>query len=434
MKIAVFGCLHGMLNEMYKTVLDHERQTRSTIDFILVCGDCQTLRHYDDLACLAVPNKYKQLGDFHEYYAGKKQVPKLTIFVGGNHEASNYLMTLPYGGWVCENFYYLGYAGVVNYKGLRIAGISGIYNVRNSNRGRFERMPLNDQSLRSVYHTRAMDVFRLSLLSRGIEREKSMDVFLSHDWPARIYDHGDLQQLLRFKPMFRRDVESRDGLGNPLTTPLVHLLQPRRWFAAHLHCRFYANVEHKQSCRTTGFLSLNKIEKGRRFVEFIEMIPDRSSSSAKNDDNSNGLSKNEASQDELPKVAGEKTIDNEHEANDDDNLYYDLEWLSILRKTIELENSSWQNSDCPDIENDRGYDLTEEDIKKTAELMDQTGGLIIKPDFQMSEPAVNYPKLFGFLLFVMLVLRLSRALGHRANFILKGHVTYPAGLHILVGL
>ena len=32
----------------------------------------------------------------------------LTIFVGGNHEASNHLQELPYGGWVAPNIYYLG--------------------------------------------------------------------------------------------------------------------------------------------------------------------------------------------------------------------------------------------------------------------------------------------------------------------------------------
>ena len=32
-----------------------------------------------------------------------------------------------YGGWVAPNIYYLGNAGVVNFGGLRIAGLSGIY-------------------------------------------------------------------------------------------------------------------------------------------------------------------------------------------------------------------------------------------------------------------------------------------------------------------
>jgi hypothetical protein len=48
--------------------------------------------------------------------------------VGGNHEACNHLWELYYGGWVAPNIYYMGHAGVVNFGGLRIGGISGIYN------------------------------------------------------------------------------------------------------------------------------------------------------------------------------------------------------------------------------------------------------------------------------------------------------------------
>jgi hypothetical protein len=51
----------------------------------------------------------------------------LTVFIGGNHEASNYLWELYHGGWVAPNIYYLGAAGVVNVGGLRVAGLSGIY-------------------------------------------------------------------------------------------------------------------------------------------------------------------------------------------------------------------------------------------------------------------------------------------------------------------
>ena len=42
------------------------------------------------------------------YYSGEKTAPVLTVFIGGNHEASNYLQELPYGGWVAPKIYYLG--------------------------------------------------------------------------------------------------------------------------------------------------------------------------------------------------------------------------------------------------------------------------------------------------------------------------------------
>jgi len=45
---------------------------------------------------------------YFRYYSGEKIAPVLTIFVGGNHEASNYLQELPYGGWVAPKIYYMG--------------------------------------------------------------------------------------------------------------------------------------------------------------------------------------------------------------------------------------------------------------------------------------------------------------------------------------
>jgi lariat debranching enzyme len=41
-----------------------------------------------------MPEKYRRLGDFASYYNGNKRAPVLTIFIGGNHEASNYLHEL----------------------------------------------------------------------------------------------------------------------------------------------------------------------------------------------------------------------------------------------------------------------------------------------------------------------------------------------------
>lgn len=354
MKIAVFGCLHGMLNEMYASVERLEIEKNETVDLIIVCGDCQTIRHFDDLRCLCVPQKYKKLGDFHEYYSGKRKVPKLTIFVGGNHEASNYLMTLPYGGWVCENFYYLGYSGVVRYKGLRIAGVSGIYNRYNCNKGRFESMPLNNDTVKSVYHTRRLDIFRLQLLAKNAGDKDPIDIFMSHDWPSRIYDYGDRNQLIRFKPHFKSDIET-NRLGSPLTEPLSNQLKPKKWFAAHLHCRFSAKIVHDANLgRCTEFLALNKIENGRNYMELIDFTPSR-----------------------------------DHDTSDND-LYYDEEWLTILRKTFELESNSVNNVFIPRFDDSAGqaYQPTDDEIHAIVDQMNRTGGLKIQNNFRMSEPVI----------------------------------------------
>lgn len=97
----------------------------------------------------------------NRYYSGEVKAPILTIFIGGNHEASNYLQELAYGGWVAPNIYYLGYAGVVQVGGIRIAGLSGIFNGRDYLKGHFEKAPYSDSTMRTVYHVRSLEVFRL---------------------------------------------------------------------------------------------------------------------------------------------------------------------------------------------------------------------------------------------------------------------------------
>lgn len=42
------------------------------------------------------------------YYSGEKKAPVLTLVIGGNHEASNHMQELPYGGWLAPNIYYFG--------------------------------------------------------------------------------------------------------------------------------------------------------------------------------------------------------------------------------------------------------------------------------------------------------------------------------------
>ena len=106
--VAVQGCCHGQLDQIYKTIEEEELRTGIKVDLLLCCGDFQSVRNITDLDSMAVPDKYKEIGAFYKYYSGEVTAPVLTIFIGGNHEASLPLQELFYGGWVAENIYYLG--------------------------------------------------------------------------------------------------------------------------------------------------------------------------------------------------------------------------------------------------------------------------------------------------------------------------------------
>jgi len=204
---------------------------------------------------------------FYKYYSGKKRVPVLTVFIGGNHEASNYLQELPYGGWVAPNIYYLGYAGVLNINGWRLAGWTGIYKGIDYLKGHYESPPYNPNSLRSVYHVRNLEAFRLKQLSAN-----PPDVFLSHDWPLGVHEYGDLAQLLSQKRFFREEVEN-NTLGSRPGKEVMQTLKPKHWFSAHLHVKFPALWEHEDG-QITRFLALDKCLPRRKFLQLLELGPD----------------------------------------------------------------------------------------------------------------------------------------------------------------
>lgn len=262
MRIAVQGCCHGELNKIYSKI------SNQNVDLLVVCGDFQSLRNEQDMKCMAVPAKYKRMGDFQDYWLGKRKAPVLTLFIGGNHEASNFLCERYHGGWVAPGMFFLGLSGCVKFGGLRIGGISGIYNDRHYNSGYFERLPLGMSTQRSIYHTREFEVLKLSQLTSSTS--DPIDIFLSHEWPRRIYHYGDLPRLLRTKPFFKADIASEE-LGCPGCEHLLKVLKPKRWFSAHLHCAFEATIPHAGGAEATSFLALDKCIPGREHLRIIEV-------------------------------------------------------------------------------------------------------------------------------------------------------------------
>ncbi|KAJ1993862.1 lariat debranching enzyme [Dimargaris cristalligena] len=210
LNIAVVGCCHGELPKIYERLGSCHGKIKSKVDLLIICGDFQAIRNTYDLDSLAVPTKYRKLGYFGEFYTGKRKARVPTIFIGGNHESSSFMTELYLGGWVCPDIYYMGHSGVVQFNGLRIGGISGVYYESDYNKG-------------NVYHTRHYDYLKLKQI------EQPLDIFISHDWPRGIEHHGNI---------------NTNTLGNPVTIKLLDHLQPNHWFSGHLHVRYQVNYKH----------------------------------------------------------------------------------------------------------------------------------------------------------------------------------------------
>eukprot|EP00250_Pteridium_aquilinum_P019812 c24583_g3_i4 orf=60-1307(+) len=263
MRIAVEGCAHGDLDNIYATLQHLERMGSTKIDLLICCGDFQAVRNEDDLCSMACPEKYKSMKSFWKYHSGEEIAPYPTIFIGGNHEASNYLWELYYGGWAAPRIFFLGYAGVIRFGGLRIGGLSGIFKPHDYHSGHYERPPYSDNDLRSVYHIREYDVFKL------MQIEEPLDIFISHDWPRGIAKFGDVGGLLRQKPFLEEQVMN-GTLGSKPGELLLQKLKPSYWFAAHLHTKFAALVQHNGG-EVTKFLALDKCLPNRNFLQVIDV-------------------------------------------------------------------------------------------------------------------------------------------------------------------
>jgi len=62
----VEGCCHGELDAIYAHIQNLETQKQYKVDLLLICGDFEAIRDEHDLETMAVPPKYKRMGDFYK--------------------------------------------------------------------------------------------------------------------------------------------------------------------------------------------------------------------------------------------------------------------------------------------------------------------------------------------------------------------------------
>lgn len=141
---------------------------------------------------------------------------------------------------MAPNIYYLGAANVIQLGPLKIAAMSGIWAGRDYRKPHFERLPYNDNTMRSIYHQRELDARKL------LAYRNQVDIGMSHDWPHEIWKDGNHQALFRYKKFFQADAE-KGLLGSKAATLLLDRLRPFYWFSAHLHAKYTAYRNHEKA-------------------------------------------------------------------------------------------------------------------------------------------------------------------------------------------
>ncbi|QPG77015.1 hypothetical protein FOA43_004410 [Brettanomyces nanus] len=344
MRIAIEGCCHGNLDQIYSSIKNKD------VELLIACGDFQSLRNEADMQCISVPIKYRSMGDFQAYYTGAKKAPVFTIFIGGNHEASNYLEELKYGGFVAPNIYYLGRSGAVWYKGLRIIGWSGIYYSRDfMNIRRDEALPYNRWAIRMVYHYRKDDYMKLRLLN-----ECNDSIVVSHDWPEGIYRWGSLNYLLKKKPFFKKDIEKGE-LGSPMNRELLEHLRPKYWMAAHLHVGYKVTVDWNKKRQITKVDNKDEIDLDLDLSEEDQDAEKESKPIASvHDTTFLALDKCLPRRHYLEILDVPLTNDKHRSAITESPLYFDLEYISLMQSVekhkSELDSLEYQEILFPEAE------------------------------------------------------------------------------------
>lgn len=230
--IAIFGDVHGHQDAMVQTVVRWQEEHGAQIDLILSVGDFQAIRDETDMRAMACPAKYQQVGDYPAYHTGRNSFPAEVAFIGGNHEAYNWLETMPTGGQLGPKCYYLGRWGVIERLGLRIAGLTGNYSPRAYESGR-RSVDYSNPAVLANERAKKQSTYFVQVEVEALAKSGHVDILLLHDWPEGLPELAEPGTT---------DGTPRRGVGNPHGLWLLEQLKPRWLFCGHMHQYFRGEI------------------------------------------------------------------------------------------------------------------------------------------------------------------------------------------------
>ena len=206
MIVCAAGDIHGAINRIYEDILAFEAALGATFAWVLQVGDFGIWPDPDRID--RATRNHEGVGDFPEWLAAGRAVPRPTVFVKGNHEDFAWLDNLR-GGEALPGLHHLRNGGTIGLppSTLRVGGIGGCHSPSDFGR-RFKDL--------EGYAKRHYTSDEIELLPRG-----RIDVLLLHDAPV--------------------DVRSHACVATGLDT-LVGRVRPRVCLFGHHHMRIDAEV------------------------------------------------------------------------------------------------------------------------------------------------------------------------------------------------
>ena len=254
--VFVAGCIHGYWDELVDAV-KKEMAKGNQIDVVLVNGDNHTFRNEEDMLSSkhyknikeqkpdknGKPPKYtfeEFYGSFHKYINSSAKLPCLFILIGGNNECEDLLFQMPYGGFIAENIYYTGRSSILDYKGLRISALSGIFFDKWFNKPICEKFPIrSERDLQTSYYVRSSSVYQL-LCYQNLPQSPKINVMMTHDWPIEFKENKEPKEIFKNIHIDWFDKYNMK-YGNIYACDLLAALKPKYWTAAHNHAKFEAD-------------------------------------------------------------------------------------------------------------------------------------------------------------------------------------------------
>jgi Icc-related predicted phosphoesterase len=236
---AAVGDVHGHMHQMVRVVEAAAQAAGVTPAFVLQVGDFEPHRDAADLATMAAPARFRELGDFADFATGKAQFPWPIWFIGGNHEPYGFLDRVPAGTEVAANCVWMGRAQRHIIGPLSVAGLSGVEVEGAINTPRPPIEVIEKTRKKAYIHFTEDEI--AALLS-----DEPVDVLLVHDWPRGAYT-GDAG---------RRRADDAKRVGNPWARLLVDTLRPKLVLGGHLHWR------HRSVIGTSRFAGLANVAAG----------------------------------------------------------------------------------------------------------------------------------------------------------------------------